>query len=246
MRNTASSVKNNRAEVHVLQKAKDSLNSRFEPIEQLQSSAVFMVDDDLRVDCTSLLHAFHAWNAHPDSMVGYYPRLASTPRRDPTSEELIYHTWPVVYMQHKFNFVLTKASFLHSKYMDLYSGDQFPQAIRDHVDQGKNCEDIAMSMLVANYTKYKLGAPASPIYVEGSASDRGVIGGISSGPGHMTTRSECLTKLTAIFKEKGWGSPLDYEVPLGRYSWIQHAPGFWWQYRPVNLFEWGAFANTLT
>jgi hypothetical protein len=246
VRNSANTLAN-RAEIQVLQKTKDSLNSRFEPIEHLQSTAVFMVDDDLRVACPSLLHAFHAWNAHPDSMVGYYPRLASPPRSDPTSPtELIYHTWPVVYMQHKFNIVLTKASFLHSKYLDLYTSDGFPQAIKDHVDQHMNCEDIAMSMLVANYTKYKLGAPASPFYVEGSVSDKGLIGGISSGPGHMTTRSGCLTKLNAIFKENGWGPPLSYEVPLGRYSWIKHAPGLWWQYRPSNTFEWFAFANTFT
>ena len=135
----------NRAEVYVLQKAKDSLNSRFEPIEQLKSTAVFMVDDDIRVACPSLSHAFHAWNAQPDSMVGYYPRLASAPRHDPQSQsELIYHTWPVVYMQNKFNFILTKACFLHSKYLTLYTGDEFPQAIKDHVDEHMNCEDIAM------------------------------------------------------------------------------------------------------
>jgi glucuronyl/N-acetylglucosaminyl transferase EXT2 len=238
----------NRAEVHVLQKAKDSLNSRFEPIEQLQSTSVFMVDDDLRVACPSLSHGFHAWNHHPDSMVGYYPRLASTPRSDPQSQsELIYHTWPFVYMQHRFNFVLTKASFLHSKYLELYTSDQFPQSIRDHVDKNMNCEDIAMSLLVANYTKYKSGsAPANPIYLEGRVHDAGLFGGISTGSGHMTTRSECLTKLTAIFRENGWGSPLSYEVPLSDYSWIKHAPGFWWQYRPSNFFEWLAFGNTFT
>ena len=235
----------NRAEVHVLQKEKNSLNSRFEPIEQVKSKAVFMVDDDIRVACPSLVHAFNAWNENPDTMVGYYPRLASPPRSSPKSpSDLIYHTWPVVFVQHKFNFVLTKASFLHSKYLSLYTGDDFPQAIRDHVDQHMNCEDIAMSMLVANYTKYEKGKPSSPIYVEGSVSDVGLFGGISTGSGHMTTRSDCLSKLTSIFLEKGWESPLSYELSLSEFSWIKHAPGFWWQSRPSNFFEWLSFANT--
>ena len=239
----------NRAEVFVLQKEKDSLNSRFEPIEQLTTPAVFMVDDDLRVSCSSLMHAFQAWNANPDAMVGFYPRLATPPKKDPTSAtELIYHTWPVVFWQHSFNFVLTKAAFLHSKYMGLYSGSDYPQEILDYVDRHMNCEDIAMSLLVANYTRYKNnGQVTEPIFVEGSVSDKGLIGGISSGTGHMATRSGCLTDLTAILKEsKGWNSPFNYQVPLGKFSWFQHAPGFSWQYRPSNIFEWFAFENTFT
>ena len=241
----------NRAAVHVLQKAKDSLNSRFEPIPQLQSTAVFMVDDDLRVHCTSLRQGFEAWKKRPDSMVGYYPRLASPPRgltgaATSFSDEIVYHTWPVVFWKQSFNLVLTKASFLHSKYLELYTDDnQFPKAIKDHVDKNMNCEDIAMSMLVANYTNYQTGGtPAPPVYVEGRVSDRGLIGGISSGSGHMATRSECLTVLTSILKAHGWPSPFDYQVPLRSNSWIRH--GFWWQYRPSNIFEWLALANTFT
>lgn len=237
----------NRSSVYVLKKEKDSLNSRFEPIPQLETDAVFMVDDDLRVACPSLRNAFQAWKAHPDSMVGYYPRLASPPRGESSSKQLVYHTWPVVFWKQSFNLVLTKASFLHSKYLELYTNDQlFPRAVKDHVDKHMNCEDIAMSMLVANYTKYQTGIPAHPIYVEGSVSDKGLMGGISTGSGHMTTRSDCLTQLTAIMDQQGWGSPLDYQVPLRPNSWIQHAPGFWWQYRPSNVFEWLAFANTFT
>jgi hypothetical protein len=122
----------------------------------------------------------------------------------------------------------------------------FPKAIKDHVDKNMNCEDIAMSMLIANYTKYQTGTASRPIYVEGSVSDKGLIGGISSGSGHMATRSECLTILTSILKAQGWGSPFDYQVPLRPNAWIRHAPGFWWQYRPSNFFEWFALANTFT
>lgn len=237
----------NRAVVKVLQKAKDSLNSRFEPISDLKSSAVFMVDDDLRVACSSLVHAFEAWKTSPDSMAGFYPRLASPPRvsNPETSTELVYHTWPVVFWKQSFNLVLTKASFLHAKYLDLYTDDQkFPKAVKDHVDKHMNCEDIAMSMLVANYTKFTSGTAATPIYVEGSVSDKGIIGGISSGAGHMTTRSECLTRLTAILKGQGWPSPFDYEVSLEASAWVHRSPGFWWQHRPSHIFEWLALANT--
>jgi hypothetical protein len=230
----------NRAQVLILRKEKDSLNSRFEPITELSSNAVFMVDDDIQVDCNSLAMGFQAWKSNPDAMVGYYPRLASPPLNNNSkdSTSLVYHTWPLVYWRQKFNFVLTKAAFLHQQYLSLYTF-QLPQEVRDHVDQHKNCEDIAMSMLVANYTKYKSGKqPAYPIYTEGSVDDRGLFGGISTGSGHMMTRSGCLSTLTQIFQTKGWGSPLLYDVPLGDYSWLKHAPGFWWQTAPSNIFEW--------
>jgi len=285
-RNQDSDTNINRSQVYVLQKSKDSLNSRFEPIDQLETTSVFMVDDDIRVSCRSLRHAFDAWKANPRSMVGYYPRLASPrlmrssrfwwknrqqekdhdgipgipiPTDDSGSDtELVYHAWPIVYWRHQFNFVLTKASFLHSRYLALYTKEEndggLPREIKDHVDKHKNCEDIAMSMLVANYTASESGSSSSstpstiapPIYVEGDVTDKGLFGGISTGTGHMATRSECLTELTKVFQAKGWKSPLLGSVPLRTYSWIHHSPDFWFQYLPSNIFEWFAFANTFT
>ena len=290
--NKNETISNRRVTVEVLQKSKDSLNARFEPIPQLQSTSVFMVDDDIRVACPSLLLAFQAWQQHPDSMVGYYPRLAAAPSSTSTStltlttsnsiligdrasgsistsgqaqqqQQLVYHAWPIIYWRQKFNIVLTKASFLHSKYLELYTNDaSFPKEIKDHVDRHMNCEDIAMSMLVANYTKHnnnngdaksssstktkttkKTTTSARPIYVEGQVSDVGLFGGISSGTGHFATRSDCLTQLTDIFRSKGWGSPLEDEFNLVASSWIRHAPGFWWQSGPSNIFEWLGLAN---
>ena len=272
---------NNRVDVEILIKAKDSLNSRFEPIPQLKTTSVFMVDDDIRVSCSSLLLAFQAWEKYPNSMVGYYPRLASSPTSiqkitsklisggsdkggssSSSSSRLVYNAWPIVWWRQKFNIILTKASFIHSKYLELYTNDHyFPKEIKDHVDRNKNCEDIAMSMLVANYTKHDRSSSSSlllpkttttstsiapPIYVEGQVSDLGLFGGIStSNTGHFATRSDCLTQLTEIFHSKGWKSPLDDEFDLTERSWIRHAPGFWWQSNPSNIFEWFALASII-
>jgi hypothetical protein len=247
LRKNAAHIKN-RADVQVLQVAKDSLNSRFEPIEQLQSDSIFMVDDDVRVSCPTLFMGFQAWTAFPEAMVGYYPRLASPPRHSSGKDrEYVYHGWPAVLFQSSFNFVLTKASFFHKQYLAIYSDqNEHPQEIFDYVDKHKNCEDVAMSLLVANYTRAKNGEPAYPIYVEGSVSDKGLFGGISTGSGHMATRSECLTDLSKVYENHGWGAPLSYEKSLLDQSWVHHYPGFWWQYRPSNVFEWFALGNTLT
>jgi hypothetical protein len=238
---------NNRASVDVLKKKKDSLNSRFEPIPQLKSDAIFMVDDDVRVSCPSLALGFQAWTAFPNVMVGYYPRLASPPRTTTRKQgEFVYHGWPTVFFGGTFNFVLTKAAFLHKQYLAIYSDEtRHPREILHHVDEHRNCEDVAMSLVIANYTR---GAShgSYPIYVEGSVVDKGLFGGISTGSGHMTTRSDCLTALTKIYKDHGWGIPLSFQASLKQQSFVHHYPGFWWQYGPSNFFEWFALSNVFS
>ena len=230
----------NQAVVRFVKLPKDSLNSRFLPITELESEAVFMVDDDLRVSCESLAKGYLAWRKFQDSLVGFYPRLGSpaTLFSGKDVDAMTYHNWPEVFFHQRFNIILTKASFLHKKYLDLYSSSAHPTEIKDYVDARMNCEDIAMAMLVANHTQSRLGEPSPPIYVEGIVSDAGLFGGISTGGGHMGKRSECLTDLTRIYKRLNWGAPLATDMSLDKYAWQKHSPGFWWQHRPSNFFEW--------
>lgn len=240
---TQSRRQSNRSGVTMLQ-VSNSLNSRFLPIPDVQDMAVFMVDDDIRVNCKSLMAGFAAWKTHPFSMVGYYPRLAQMSRWG--AEEFVYQSWPIVFWRNRMNFILTKACFLHSRYMTMYSDPGLhPKEILDYVDKYFNCEDVAMSLLVANITKSETKVAARPIYVEGKVSDKGLFNGISTGTGHMTRRSDCLTELTAIYKRNGWDVPLDTAFALRESSWLRHVPGFWWQSRPSNFFEWFALSNVL-
>ncbi|CAB9526714.1 Exostosin-like 3 [Seminavis robusta] len=215
---------------------KNSLNSRFLPIDEA-SDAIFMVDDDVRVNCQALDLAFAAWRIKPSSMVGFYPRLAV----EDSDGSFAYHAWPVLFFRQQSNLVLTKASFLHKQYMKFYSdSSRHPQEILDYVDKYFNCEDIAMSLLVANVTRDNQGVPALPLYVEASVTDRGIFNGISTNTGHMGQRSKCLHDLVAIYRSHGWKSPMDYAFPLRQASFQQHFPGFWWQAKPSNFFEWFA------
>jgi Glycosyl transferase family 64 domain len=233
----------NRSPVTIL-RVPNSLNSRFLPITNIQS-AVFMVDDDIRVHCPHLQEGFRAWRQNPHSMVGYYPRLAQQHSSD---AEFVYQSWPVAFWRNRMNFILTKASFLHARYMILYSDPTVnPKAILEYVDRWFNCEDVAMSMLVANITRLdgdqSSSVAARPIYLEAKVSDKGLFGGISTGSGHMARRSECLRDLTAIYRAHGWETPLKSTFSLRESSWLRHAPGFWWQSRPSNVFEWFALSN---
>lgn len=222
-----------------VQPVRNSLNSRFLAIPGV-TGAVFMVDDDIRVRCKSLQTAFTAWQAFPDSMVGFYPRLASSATGSSAVGDYVYHCWPIVYWRQRMNMILTKACFLHARFLHLYSNVQ-PAAIRDHVDEHFNCEDVAMSMLVANVTRYENSRPARPLYVEGSVRDRGLFNGISSGSGHMDERSECLNAMTRVYRDHGWPAPMEQTFTLREATWIRHIVG--WQTRPSNVFEWFGLAN---
>jgi len=53
----------------------DSLNNRFRPIRGLVADAVFSVDDDLIVPCSTLRFAFSVWQSASSAMVGFVPRM---------------------------------------------------------------------------------------------------------------------------------------------------------------------------
>lgn len=230
--------------VEYIKVAKDSLNSRFLPIVNLSSSSVFMVDDDLRIDCNSMASGFEAWRHNSDSMVGFYPRLASHKNGLlPSNAEIIYHTWPTVWLNQKFNMILSKASFLDSKYLAMYHDEKYnPKEVLEYVDRVKNCEDIAMAMLIAKNAGPRKGTTSSksghcnacPIYIRGKIRDEGLFNGIStrsklSSVGHMEQRSLCLDEMTKIH---GGNNPL-FDVSLE-------------DQMPSNTFEWFSFGNMLT
>ncbi|CAA0820975.1 Glycosyltransferase family 64 protein C4 [Striga hermonthica] len=87
--------------------------------------------------------------------------------------------------------ILSKAAFFHKKYLSMYSYEM-PSSIREYVTKNRNCEDIAMSFLVANAT----GAP--PIWVKGNIFEIGSTG-ISSMGGHTEKRTECVNRFVTEY-----------------------------------------------
>ncbi|RCV23091.1 hypothetical protein SETIT_4G271600v2 [Setaria italica] len=170
----------------------DSLNNRFRPIRGLAADAVFSVDDDLIVPCSTLRFAFDVWRSAPSAMVGFVPRMhwLADPRGGGT-KEYRYGSWWSVWWTGTYSMVLSKASFFHRQYLDLYTNQMLP-SIRKYVNENRNCEDIAMSFLVANAT----GAP--PIWVQGRIFEIGS-SGISSLKGHGLQRSRCLNTFAAMY-----------------------------------------------
>ncbi|XP_010256615.1 PREDICTED: glycosyltransferase family 64 protein C4 isoform X2 [Nelumbo nucifera] len=169
----------------------DSLNNRFKEIEDLKTDAIFSIDDDVIFPCTSVEFAFTVWQSAPETMVGFVPRIHWVDQSKGGKDYYTYGGWWSVWWMGTYSMVLSKAAFFHKKYLYLYT-HEIPASIREYITKNRNCEDIAMSFLVANVT----GAP--PIWVKGKIFEIGSTG-ISSLGGHSERRSQCVNRFAAEY-----------------------------------------------
>ncbi|BBN69810.1 Nucleotide-diphospho-sugar transferases superfamily protein [Prunus dulcis] len=169
----------------------DDLNNRFKPIQDLRSDAIFSVDDDVKVPCSTLDFAFTVWQSAPNTMVGFVPRMHWLDKEKSGVEKYTYGGWWSVWWMGTYSLLLPKAAFFHRNYLNLYTNNM-PSSIRDYVTRERNCEDIAMSLLVANAT----GAP--PIWVKGKTYEIGS-SGMSSMKRHSNRRNKCLNDFISLF-----------------------------------------------
>ncbi|CAN6481017.1 unnamed protein product [Victoria cruziana] len=169
----------------------DNLNNRFKPIKDLRTEAIFSVDDDVIVPCKTLDFASTVWQSASNTMVGFVPRMHWLDEENASTAYYKYGGWWSVWWMGTYSMVLSKAAFFHRKYLDLYTY-KMPSSIHDYVTRERNCEDIAMSLLVANAT----GIP--PIWVKGKIYEIGS-SGISSLKGHGKARNKCLNDFIALY-----------------------------------------------
>lgn len=208
----------------------DSLNNRFKPLDSLpHQNAIFAVDDDIRVPCRELGLGFETWRSSSNNLVGYIPRIHVRG----SSGALDYRCWWNVWWHGAYSIVLTKAAFLHHRFLDMYT-NEMPAVIREYVDKNRNCEDIAMQFLISNATNLP------PVYIKGHLSDQGVFGGISTSQNfvkaqHMAARAECLNDLVKIYGR----NPLVKShtlVDAASNGWT-NAPSTWFEYISSDLWK---------
>ncbi|KAH7712565.1 RIB-2 protein [Aphelenchoides avenae] len=120
----------------------NSLNNRFLPLDLIKTEAVLSLDDDIPIALNDILYSYKVWQDHNYAIVGPFSRLLSL-RNGRGS----YNPGP----RCAYNAVITGAAFMHRAYLHAYTYEM-PAAIREHVDEVMNCEDIAMNFLVANMT----------------------------------------------------------------------------------------------
>lgn len=123
----------------------DSLNSRFLPLPELATTAVFAVDDDIRVSCSDLKFAFSVWASAQRTLVGFYPRLhVRITGKEEKTPLFDYHSWWYVWWTGRYSIILTKAALFHRDYLDKYSAEM-PAVVRKYVDEKMNCGKTLIS-----------------------------------------------------------------------------------------------------
>ena len=204
------------------------MNNRFKPISDEHTNAIFTVDDDMRVPCTELSLGYEVWSANEDNLIGFMPRIHVM-----GTHGFQYRCWWSVWWRGAYSIILTKASFLHHKYFELYS-IAMPSEIREYVDRHRNCEDLAMQFLITNATSL------APLYIKGHLSDLGALNGISTSQnllraGHMSQRSRCLDDLASFYGTMPL--KLSHVILDSASNQWHNQPSMWWEYISSDLWK---------
>jgi len=176
-----------------------SFTNRFQPVPGLRTTAVLSIDDDVYTGCGALDRAFAAWREAPQQLVGWYPR--ATARRaggDGACRWEYESSLRTAWWHGEFSIALTKAAFMHRDWLAVFT-ERAPEGMKRWIDDHRNCEDIAMQMVVSHFTQ---SAPVA--VVERSIADEGTWRGsggqsaVSGQTGHLEARSECLNQFAAL------------------------------------------------
>eukprot|EP01060_Flectonema_neradi_P030420 TRINITY_DN4419_c5_g1_i1.p1 TRINITY_DN4419_c5_g1~~TRINITY_DN4419_c5_g1_i1.p1 ORF type:complete len:831 (+),score=125.96 TRINITY_DN4419_c5_g1_i1:190-2493(+) len=179
-----------------------SLNIRFQPIKEVQTTAIFSVDDDVRITCADLEGAHDEWLKAPNKLVGFFPR---TVEHDRIHGRWVYRGYPTVYLSGSYSIILSKAAFISLNTIKFYRGEGDRQnATRQLVDRNRNCEDLAIQFASNNLSEEAplFYSPRDEVVDYGSWLFGLWMSGLSSRRAagqHMLDRGRCITELTRIW-----------------------------------------------
>ncbi|KAL5014923.1 hypothetical protein ScPMuIL_009193 [Solemya velum] len=122
-----------------------TISSRFYPYVEIETEAVFSLDEDALLTTDEIDFAFSVWQEFPDRLVGY-------PARSHYWDETKKHWSYTSKWTNEYSMVLTGAALYHKYYNSLYTSS-LNSALTKTVDQSQNCEDILMNFLVSHVTK---------------------------------------------------------------------------------------------
>ncbi|VDM62034.1 unnamed protein product [Angiostrongylus costaricensis] len=171
--------------VEFIKVSNNSLNNRFVPWDRIRTEAVLSLDDDIDLKQHEIVFAFRVWRENRHRIVGFPARHHAR-----YGDQMYYNSNHTCQL----SIILTGAAFLHKSYLHAYT-HQMPEAIRRHVDEVTNCEDIAMNFLVAHITreapikttsKWTLKCP--------TCSEM-----LSQDESHFTERHDCIRFFTKVY-----------------------------------------------
>lgn len=183
----------------------NSLNEKLWPDPAYKTQAILLTDDDVYYEPDDLEFVFQSWRKFgKHRMVGALPRCAELG----DDGEWKYTFCPKNdHGKQAYDMILTNLSFAHIALLEYYSSDdENMKKVRKYIDEHFNCEDIAMNHVTGLLTG------EGPLLVRGREAYHNMepSKGISTKPGHLQARSQCINDFAEIFgcmalvKEEGY------------------------------------------
>jgi len=163
----------------------NSLNNRFIPYDIIETEAILIMDDDIRIDEPDILFGFKVWRQNRDRLVGIVPRTHSWDFND---KNYSYNTRVKI----EYSIILSSAFFYHSFYNYAYTYIM-DERIRVKVDSLNNCDDLAFNFLIAHYSRQP------PLKINKLLNFRFNLTGLSNRLSHYTDRTECIQYFISIY-----------------------------------------------
>ncbi|UPK94469.1 hypothetical protein LCI18_005404 [Fusarium solani-melongenae] len=171
---------------------KNSLNEKLWPDPDYKTQAILLSDDDVYYRPGDLEFVFQTWRKFGrNRLTGALARCSPVDLYG-NSEYTFCNTRKG---EDRYSMVLSGLAFSHMSFLDYYaSNDTAMNQIRDYVDEGFNCEDIAL-----NYVHSMLTGEG-PLLVSGNEKYVNYVPreGISRKTGHMDARSTCLNEFSKM------------------------------------------------
>ncbi|KAM5360431.1 hypothetical protein ACJZ2D_013758 [Fusarium nematophilum] len=172
---------------------RNSLNEKLWPDPDYKTQALLLSDDDVYYHPKDLEFVFQSWRKFGRN------RLTGALARCSPVDTFGYHKYTFCSSrpgEDEYSMVLTNLAFSHISFLDYYSSnDTVMNQIRDYVDEGFNCEDIAF-----NYV-HSLLSGEGPLMINGHDKYVNFVPaqGISRKKGHLQARSDCLNDFSKMF-----------------------------------------------
>lgn len=169
----------------------NSLNEKLWPDPAFRTQAVLLSDDDVHYEPEDLDFVFQTWRKHGQNrLTGAFARCTGV------NKETGKWGYSLCRGRDSYSMVLTGLTFSHIAFLDYYSSDDtIMKRIRKFVDDNFNCEDIALNYVASMLTC------TGPLQVSGMKKPTNEMPakGISTKPGHMTARNQCLNDFVDYF-----------------------------------------------
>ncbi|KAL2757289.1 glycosyltransferase family 64 protein [Sodiomyces alcalophilus JCM 7366] len=171
---------------------RNSLNEKLKPDPDFQTQAILLSDDDVFYYPSDLEFVFQTWRKFGrDRLVGGLPRCADVNDKGEWQYGMCNKK------EDEYSMIITNLAFAHIKFLDYYTlaEDEATKAIRAHVDEHFNCEDIGMNYVTSMLTR------TGPLLARGRREYHNFAPrtSISGKPGHMVARSRCLNMFADLF-----------------------------------------------